>query len=126
MKVTLYAHPDYWDLSEEKKKEVCNGCGAKGAWYNFLIPGKIFKVPCDIHDFDYERGESEKDKIEADRRFIQNMKRIVAATDNKLLKKYRRVKARAFFKSVKDFGDEAFWADKVIDKKNSKGKEIEI
>lgn len=126
MKVILYANPKYWALSNKEKKEICNGCGAKGAWYNFLIPGKIFKEACNIHDFDYLIGKTEEDKRKADRRFIQNLKRIVDKTENRALKKYRLVKAKGFFKAVKDFGDEAFWANKIVDEKNSQGKEIEI
>lgn len=125
-KVILYAHPKYWALSDEQKKAICNGCGAKGAWYNFLIPGGVFKHPCNIHDYDYYMGETQEDKDIADRRFIQNMKRIVESTNNPLLKKYRAFKSKGFFKAVKDFGDEAFWNEKVIDVNNSQGKEIEI
>jgi len=126
MKVVLYAHPDYWDLSKEEKKDICNGCGAKGAWYNFLIPGKVFKQSCNIHDYDYFLGKNQKDKKDADRRFYQNNKRIVNATKNPLLKRYRSFKAKAFFKAVDDFGEEAFWSNKIVNEKNSKGKEIEI
>lgn len=126
MKVILYANPKYWALSDKDKVEICNGCGAKGAWYNFLIPGGIFKQSCNIHDYDYFIGKTEQDKKDADRRFYQNNKRIVKATKNPLLRRYRAFKARAFFKAVEDLGSEAFWSNKIVNEKNSQGKEIEI
>lgn len=125
MKVVLYADANYWKLTEEEKAQICNGCGSKGAWYNFLIPSRAFDECCHIHDYDYSIGKTEKEKRLADRRFMQNMKRVVRATKNRFLKKWRALKAKAFYKGVKNFGDEAYWSDKVT-YENSKGEEVEI
>ncbi len=126
MKVVLQAHPDYWKLTTEEKAKICNGCGAKGAWYNKLIPGKWLNEPCNIHDFDYYIGRTNEDKGLADRRFIQNNKRVVKATKNFIIRKWVKIKSKSFYALVRDFGDEAFWADKIVDEKNSEGKEVEI
>lgn len=126
MEVLLSAHKDYWDLSDEEKKDICNGCGAKGAWYNFLIPSGAFDVACNIHDYDYFVGNTQDDKRKADRRFINNMNRIVSATKSKPLRVYRAIKAKGFYTSVKKLGDAAYWKDKVVDKKNSISKKVTI
>lgn len=112
----LYAPQFYLDMSEDEKSKYCNGCGAKGAWYNFLIPfQKVFKEPCKIHDVEYAFGNTDEEKCIADRRFSNNLKRVVDSIENKWKKKILKKAARVYFKSVRDFGEEAFWQDKVLD-----------
>lgn len=124
-KIIVYADPKYWELTKEQKDNICNGCGAKGAWYNFLIPfKKIFEEVCHIHDYDYHIGKNKRDKDIGDRRFINNLKRVVESVDNKAKKVLLKRVARIYFKSVRDFGDESFWKDKIVN--NGIGKEIEI
>ena len=127
MLVTLYFSKDYLALTPKQKKQICNGVGAKGAWYNLLIPGKkVFHEPANGHDSDYYFGKTKEDKEIADRRFNQNNNRIVEATKNPILKKCRKVLAKSMFIAVRDFGDEAYWKDKIVDEENSKSKEIEV
>lgn len=129
MKVTLYAHPDFWELSKEEKNKICNGIGAKGAWYNFLIPSsikRVFKESGNIHDFDYFKGKDEEDKKKADRRFSQNNQRIVNTIENKVLMIIAKRVAKSMYLAVDKLGDDAYWKEKIVDVENSKGKEIEI
>lgn len=127
MKVDLYFSKQYLALNPTQKTIICNGVGAKGAWYNFLIPGKkVFEEPANGHDCDYHFGKTQADKEISDRRFNQNCKRIVEATKNPILKKSRKILARSYFIAVRDFGDDAYWKDKIIDPKNSNKKQVEI
>ena len=69
----LLAPAAFWELSPEKKAEICNGCGAKAARVDFVPDGVLgakFTPACDIHDFMYWLGE---DKREADRVFLHNL-----------------------------------------------------
>ena len=126
MKVNLQAHPDYWKLTKEEKAKICNGVGAKGAWYNRFIPSFGLTETSNIHDFDYHTGKTERDKRIADRRYMQNNKRVVKATKNIVVKKWLEMKSKTFYNIVRDFGDEAYWADKIVDQENSESKEVEI
>lgn len=129
MKVILYAQKPFWNLSEEEKKDICNGIGARGAWYNFLIPPSIkrlFKPSGDIHDYDYFVGKTQEDKEVADRRFNQNNQRIVDAIKHPVKKFLAKRAARSMYIAVDKLGNEAYWKDKIVDKQNSKGKETEI
>jgi|LGOV01.1.fsa_nt_gb hypothetical protein len=42
--ITLSAPTTYTELSPEQKKEICNGCGAKGGWIK--VPNFLFKASC--------------------------------------------------------------------------------
>lgn len=127
MKVTLYFSKKYLNLTPEQKKNICNGVGAKGAWYNKFIPGKkIFNESANGHDADYHFGKTQKDKNIADRRFNQNNTRIVEATKNYFLRKSRAVIARSMFIAVRDFGNDAYWKDKIVDEENSQKEVVEI
>ena len=123
MKVKLYAPPGYWKLSKEEKAKICNGCGAKGSKLNFLIPQGKFREACNIHDYMYAVGKTDEDKKVADRVFINNLNRIVEAS-NPLLRPLRKLLARSYYEAVSKFGYEAFWKDKVYP--GMVGKEVEI
>jgi len=121
MKVTLYAPPKYWELTEEEKKKVCNGCGAKGSFLAKMIPQGKFREACNIHDYMYYIGKTDEDKKVADRVFINNLNRIVEAMPL-VLKPLAKSLARVYYEAVAKFGYEAFWKDKVYP--GMKGKEV--
>jgi len=112
MQVTLYAPKKYWELTDEERERICNGCGAKGSKLNFIIPQGVFREACNIHDYMYYIGKTDEDKKVADRVFINNLNRIVEAS-NTLLKPIRKMMARAYYEAVSKFGYEAFWKNKV-------------
>ncbi len=50
MQLPLYAPKSYWNLTEEEKSKICNGCGAKdGIKVPDTIYGLSIKIACDIH-----------------------------------------------------------------------------
>jgi hypothetical protein len=123
VKVTLYAPEGYWKLSEEEKRRICNGCGAKGSKLNFLIPQGVFKEACNIHDYMYFIGRNNNDKRKADRVFINNLYRIVEASP-KWIRPIRKARAKSYYLAVSKFGDEAFWKGKVV--QGMVGREVEL
>jgi hypothetical protein len=98
--------------------DVCNGCGAANAKFDF-IPDKIYGTYigdcCDIHDFMYSEGRTFEDKQEADRVFLNNLNRIINRACKqkwykpKLLMRRRAIK---YYRAVDLFGGDAYWAGK--------------
>lgn len=62
----------YSRLTINEKKFLCNGAGRKGL-QGYLVPDFVFTEAANRHDFDYWKGGSERDKMSADRRFLDNM-----------------------------------------------------
>lgn len=112
----LDAHPDYWRLSEEERKERCNGCGAKrGLPIPDTIWGLNITEACDIHDDDYVRGTTEQHKQEADQRLLYNGMQLIEAQTGWyqcILKPLRRRRMLKYYEAVVAFGDKAFWHGK--------------
>lgn len=112
---TLYAPKEYWQLTADAKKLICNGCGTSG-WKGRLVPSHLLwlsiKEACDIHDYMYHVGVTLDDKDEADRVFLNNMLRIVEGQSIWFLRRPRRHMAMDYYGSVRDFGGPAFWAFK--------------
>ena len=112
MRVRLYAPEEYWNLPSPIKCKLCNGCGSRG--FGWTIPDTIYGLciteACNIHDFMYNVGRTEEDKMIADRTFLNNMLRIIeAGTNNSLLKWLRGRRAHGYYLAVKMFGGPAFW-----------------
>lgn len=114
----LLAPDEYWELTPEQKKMLCNGCGPKLPLISWLIPETCWfcdiREACHIHDFMYHIGETPKDKEDADKAFLINMYSIIEAqTKNKWLKKLRKIRARNYYRAVRDFGRKAFTSGKL-------------
>ena len=112
----LFAPPGYWRMSPEHRADICNGCGTKGLC-GYVIPDTIWflsiKVACDIHDFMYATGLTAEDKIVADRVFLYNMQRLIAAGWQwKWLMRRRTNLAEIYYDFVVKRGGPAFWAGK--------------
>lgn len=111
----LFAPPQF-KASIDDLVDICNGCGAAGAKFDF-VPDRIFgtdiSAACIIHDFMYHEGRTIEDKDEADRVFLNNLLRIIAR-ENKWYKPVMlmRIRARNYYRAVKYFGGPAFWAGK--------------
>lgn len=112
----LYAPPSYIAASAEVRARVCNGCGTKG-WKGKLVPDTIYGLKiseaCNIHDWMYAQGSTLADKDEADRVFLNNILRIIAAEGGiNALQWLRRRRAHTYYESVARFGGPAFWDGK--------------
>ena len=72
------------------------------------------KLVCQIHDHEYEVGETQLDKQRADDNFLFNMYRLIDRnTKIKVLKVFRQNKAQDYHEMVVAFGSHAFWAKKL-------------
>lgn len=115
----LYAPPEYWSLTEEQHKEVCNGCGPRGI-LGILVPNNLFGVDiteaCNIHDYMYHIGQTIADKEAADRVLLNNMLRIIEEAHGwpafGWLQRKRVRKAELYYDVVVKFGGPWFWAGK--------------
>lgn len=117
MKDILWAPAAYWTLHPNDKKEICNRCGPRGVFADY-IPNKILGLYigecCNIHDYMYNKARPNiEDKKKADRVFKNNMLRLIdAKTKWKWLRKMRKWLAEKYYKTVKLFGGPAFWRGK--------------
>lgn len=105
----LLAPVEYWFLSPEQKKDICNGCGAKASKFDFVpdvVFGAVFRPCCDIHDFCYWIGE---DKRLSDSIFLYNLT-VCCGVDceTDLLYAARVEAAIAYFRGVSAFGYDSF------------------
>ena len=112
----LFAPETYVNASPEVRARVVNGCGPSG-WKVDLVPDHIWGLniaaACNIHDWMYVMGKTTADKEEADRVFLNNMLRLIEAAGSIwLLRKLRRMRARAYYEAVHIFGGPAFWKGK--------------
>ncbi len=127
----LYAPADYWILAKRDPEEmayIAQGCGPHG-WLDRIVPDKIagLKITpaCKIHDFMYYMGETETDREQADRVFLNNMFRMISVhTRSRWLKWYRRRKALQYYHAVKYLGAVFFWDGK--NKPENLGDEWEV
>ena len=110
----LFAPLAYWELGAEQHEACCNGCGTKG-FIGWLVPDTIWLLnvteACNIHDFMYAAGQTQADKEEADRVFLNNMIRIINAKGG-LLRPLRLRRAKTYYQFVNQLGGPAFWDDK--------------
>lgn len=105
----------YLKLSPEEKARIVNGAGAAGAWYNFLIPNRMYGLDLtevfNIHDYDYHVGVTLEDKKQADKRFLNNMFSVINCTGG-CLAWLRRRRALKYYEAVKLGGEKAFFKGK--------------
>ena len=111
-KYELFAPSEFWDLTDEEKAEVTNGCGAASAAIDFVpdtIYGLDISASCDIHDFSYNEGGLEEDKFIADLFLLINALQIIKQeSSNNFTKTLRYSRAIKYFYAVDFFGDDAF------------------
>ena len=114
--IRLSAPAAYVSLSAAEKKEICNGCGAKGG---IPVPNTFYGLDisegCNIHDFRYFEGETWDDKVFADKEFGENLNAIIdEKTWFNWLKKLRKIRAREYVIAVQLWGDKAYREGKGI------------
>jgi hypothetical protein len=112
----LFAPQSYWNSSQAVRDEITGGCGP-GKLGDWLVPDTVWflsiKEACQIHDWMWHFGETNKDKKKADRVFLNNMNRIIDAnTKWRWLRKLRKRRALKYYLAVKYLGGIAFWRGK--------------
>lgn len=112
----IYAPAGFLLASDDELNEICNGCGAANAKFDF-VPDSIWFLyighACHIHDYMYHYGKTPEDKDEADRVFLNNLCRIIDKDKSwwRSKNKMRRI-AYGYYWSVSKLGGPAFWAGK--------------
>ena len=113
----LYAPASFLTANYDQLLDVCNGCGAANAKFDF-VPDRIYGTyighACNIHDWMYDNGRTIEDKEEADRVFLNNTYRLIERDKHKWYKPtwLQRIRAREYYQAVKMFGGSAYWAGK--------------
>lgn len=111
----LEALPGYSELSDAERFVICNGCGSANSKFDF-VPDTIYflsiKEACHRHDYAYHVGESEEDRLIADRQFLNNMLTIIENNSNLIMRPLRRRRALKYYEAVRELGSKAFWANK--------------
>lgn len=107
----LVAPPGYWASDAITLTQSTGGCGAESARVD-LVPDTVYglciRPACNIHDYDYGKGETLADKIQADSLFLYNMNRIIEAEGGALVW-FRKRRAFKYFLAVKYKGHKAFF-----------------
>ena len=114
----LEAGPSFMSTPNELLMEICNGCGAANAKFDF-VPDTIYGMritdTCHIHDEDYHTGSSNEDKEAADLRMKNNILSTIERERSfvrRMIKPLMRLRAKLYFKAVSDYGGTAFWDGK--------------
>ena len=93
---------------------VCNGCGSAKAKIDFIpdkILGTYIGYCCDIHDWEYQKGVTKKDKTLADKNMYKNT--LIIIKGQKWHKRQlMRVIAYGYYLGVKFGGKKAYWKGK--------------
>jgi len=112
----LEASESFKSATFAELNEVCNGCGAANAKFDF-VPDKIWGTyigyACHIHDWDYDKGTTEEDKIKADKKFLRNMKKIISWGSWYKPKPLQKLRAYFYYQAVRLKGHDAYWAGKT-------------
>jgi hypothetical protein len=107
--------PGYMELPDDERFIICNGCGAANSKFDF-VPDSIYflsiREACYRHDYAYHIGETEMDRLAADRQFLNNMFTIIEQQSNFIMRPLRRRRALKYYEAVRELGRAAFWANK--------------
>ena len=84
----LKAPESFWNTDEETLAMEIGGCGP-GKFGDRIVPDTVYglsiKPACAIHDWEYSRGLTFKDKCDADENFLVNMFRLICRGSKWLL-----------------------------------------
>lgn len=109
----LYAPISYWGATEDERKAVCNGCGAKGG---VKVPNTFYglsiKDSCNIHDWMFKEGTTWADMLFANAIFLLNMTIQIINGSNWATQPLRMMRATKYFLAVVQLGTSAYWVDK--------------
>ena len=113
---TLTAPDEFIDTPISVLLEVCNGCGAAGAKFDFIpdtLWGLCICAVCHIHDFEYHHGTTEEDRDRADDRFLMNgINLIETKSGNWFSRIARNYRMTSYYTAVAEAGAKAFWVGK--------------
>ena len=106
--VPLYAPKEFWEMNEKAILEATGGCGP-GLYGDYFVPDTVWglsiKRACRIHDFMYSELCNATQE-EADRLFLDNMRRIVLhSTKWKWLRALRLRRVKTYYIAVKYAGE---------------------
>lgn len=106
---------EFAKASREVIDAVANGCG--DGWRDKLVPDTMYglsvKPACEIHDWEYHFGKTNEDKDRADRRFLNNLLRLIEwRSANVVMRALRNRRALKYYEAVRQFGGPAFWLGK--------------
>ena len=107
----LYAPLSYWNATEEQRKAVCNGCGAKGG---INVPDTMYglcvTLACNIHDWMFKEGKTLGDFFFANAIFIMNLA-VLIVSQSKWLAPFRLARATEYFIAVQTLGEDSYWVE---------------
>jgi len=88
------------------------GCGP-GKYGDKAVPDTMWtldvKPLCKLHDLEYEVGETEQDKEDADINFLRNLINYIKVhTKFRVIRILRNYRAMSYYIAVTEFGTEAF------------------
>ena len=111
----LRAKDGFYELTRRQRKDICNGAGAKGAWYTRFIPNTLYGLDCkeafDIHDYGYWAGTTEEERAEIDLDLLINLIALINAEDgllSRIISPLRRRRALKYYEAVYHHGTSAF------------------
>ena len=111
----LYAPLSYWEATEEQRKAVCNGCGAKGG---VNVPDSMYflcvTLACNIHDWMYKEGKTLGDFFFANAVFIMNLVILIVCYGSKFLAPLRLARATEYFIAVQTLGEKSYWVEDKV------------
>lgn len=112
----LWAPTSFLTTDLDTLLDVCNGCGAANAKFDFVpdrIYGTYIGYACVIHDWMYDVGRTIEDKEEADRVFLNNLLRLISREEKWYKPNFlMRRRAYKYYWAVKCFGGPAYWQGK--------------
>lgn len=114
--VPLEADESFWDATKDEIDLATGGCGPgwAGDWFvpDTVWGGLSILRACRIHDWDYRPGSGVSKEV-ADKRFYENMQRIIiVCTKWNWLKNMRLRQAKLYYLAVKYGGDSSYAEDK--------------
>jgi len=122
----LDAPISFWNATQQYRDEIANGVGPEWApaiirracsskWFLYGISA----LPAtDIHDWEYDRGTNMVDKMVADKRFGDNLIRMIRQKNrwwtpwNWIASPFRLRRTLSMYLAVRYGGDDAFWEGK--------------
>lgn len=112
----LMAPDGFMEAPVELLMEICNGCGAADAKFDF-VPDTIYGLCicscCHLHDYGYHTGETGSDRDREDDRFLINLINLIEEKRNWFMAFFSRRRALKYYEGVITFGEKAFWAGKA-------------
>lgn len=113
--IQVFATQNAWDVLDVQPIALSlrtGGCGP-GKYGNLVVPNTFYglsvKPLCLLHDLEYEVGETEQDKEDADINFLRNLLRYIRCHSKyRALRVLREYRAMTYYIAVDEAGTESF------------------